>query len=359
MPLVSKMLRYPNELEAMGLLQNGDTTTQGLSENPTEQSLKDSITDIHNYLVNDLGLTPVSQTGELDLSNIQDLNLKLHASEYNKLDINQRLIYGFKTYAFNDEIQESKPLYIKFYYGAYNLSNKMNQIYHCARFSFYISIDIIYNNEVIQSIFPTQTFRSSYKSFISNSRSWYYMYNNPNNSEGFYTGGRLFLNLIPNRQIKYSHYENNFNRTTTYPFIKFYIERNNDFIKVTSFTSDRNGDYNANPFTVRESLFYYNQYNKTGIMSTNNNCMIPYIDRKITNEDVISFRTLDLNPFNNKAYENYNVMVGYTDQITTSNVIVDLTRDSEINQYYAIKTDIGNDLSYTYNTALSILLKVD
>lgn len=358
MPLVSKMLRYPNELEAMGLILNGDTTTQGLLENPTEQSLKDSIIDIHNYLVDDLRLTAVEEPGELDLSNIQDLNLKLHASEYNKLSIDQRLFYGFKTYAFNDEIQNSKPIYLKFYYGVQNLSSKFNYISNCARFSFYIMINIIYNNEIIQSIFPTQIFRSSYKGATS-AKAWYYMYNNPNNTEGFYTGSRLFLNLLPNRQIKYSFYESNFNRTTTYPFIKFYIERNNDFIKVTSFTSFRDGDHATNPFTLRESLFYYNQYNKTGIMATNNNCMIPYVDRRITNEDVISFRTLDLNPMNNNAYENYNVMLGYTDQMTTSNVIVDLTRDSEISKYYVIKTDIGNDLSFTYNANLSILLKVD
>lgn len=359
MPLVSKMLRYPNELEAMGLIQNGQTTTQGLLETSSEQSLKDSIIDIHNYLIDDLGLIAVPETGELDISNIADLNLKLHASEYNKLGMDQFIIYGFKTYAFNDEIQNSKPIYLKFKYGVKNLSSKINSIDNCARFSFNIIVEIIYNNAVIQTISPTQTFRSSYKSSVSNSRAWYYMYNNPNNSEGFYTGDRLFLNLLPNRQIKYSYYQNNFNRTTTYPFIKFYIERNNDFIKIVSFTKERNHNHDSNPFNIIESLFYYNQYNVDGIFETNNNCMIPYIDRNIANEDVISFRTLDLNPNNNMAYENYNVMVGYTNQITTSNVIVELTRDSEIYQYYVIKTDIGNDLSYTYNTNLSILLKVD
>ncbi len=37
-------------------------------------------------------------------------------------------------------------------------------------------------------------------------------------------------------------------------------------------------------------------------------------------------------------------MLGYTDQMTTSNVIVDLTRDSKNSKYYVIKTDIGNFL---------------
>ena len=61
----------------------------------------------------ELGLTYIQTNGDLDLQNIPDLNIATHASQYNTLNTGESLTYGFHIFAFNDEFQESKPLFLK------------------------------------------------------------------------------------------------------------------------------------------------------------------------------------------------------------------------------------------------------
>ena len=357
MALVSKMLRYPNELEAMGLLQGGVITNNGKIENPTEQSIKDSINDIHNYLVSDLLLTSVPSNGELDLGNIADLNLADYAFKNNTFfNYNQVINYGFKVYAFNDILQETKPIFLKVYFGVKNMSPKYNVSNLVCRFIFNLYIEIIYNNNILYTIRPTQSFSNIYDAG-NNFDAFYYNKSSESYSDGFYTGDRLFVNLLPNRNCYYSSRSNYFNNNL-YSFIKFYIERNDKYIKIRQFTGERNYSWSdSSLYNVSQYNYAFIPYNTQGQLSTNNNFMIPYSDRVITNNELVAFRTLDIDVLTNKVYDNYNVMVGYNSQSSVTNVLVDLSINDTSHKYYLINSN--NDLTYTYNTNFSTLLRVE
>ena len=51
MPLINKMIRYPDELQAMGFLNNGNSDSLG-SQPPSEQTIKDAIIDIDDFFKN-------------------------------------------------------------------------------------------------------------------------------------------------------------------------------------------------------------------------------------------------------------------------------------------------------------------
>ena len=90
----------------------------------TESSVKVAINDIFTFLTQELGLTYIQTNGDLDLQNIPDLNIATHASQYNTLNTGESLTYGFHIFAFNDEFQESKPLFLRFNYNMLNAITK-------------------------------------------------------------------------------------------------------------------------------------------------------------------------------------------------------------------------------------------
>ena len=105
-------IRNVNDLE-----MNGIKEYVGAS---SDISVKNAINDIFIFLTQELGLTYIQTDGDLDLQNIPDLNIATHASQYNTLNTGEILTYGFHIFAFNDEFQETKPLFLRFNYNMIN-----------------------------------------------------------------------------------------------------------------------------------------------------------------------------------------------------------------------------------------------
>lgn len=353
MPLMTKMIRYPDEKKAMGILHDGAYANRG-SQDPSEQSLKDCIKDIHEFIVNDLKLTYVPESDDLDLNNIPDLGLANYANQTNVLSPDQFLLYGHKTYAFNDDLQEIQPIKIKFEFGAKNISDKnVNNIFS-HRFAFDIRLRIIGNILSIPLI-STQVYTN--RDAGGNAASWYYSKQNPILSKGFYSGDRLYLDLIPNRCVNYSS-RGMISSTNYFQYFRIYIERNENFIKLKSFTVPRSGSYTESSIfnTTNTNYVFYSNVNLKSY-ATQENFMIPFIDRDISNNNYPIFRTIDIDPETNKTYASKNVMFGYTSQFTGSNIEIEAELDGEVSTYYVI-TPNSSDNNFTYNSKLCTLLRI-
>ena len=122
-------IRNVNDHQMMGV--------RGYEGAATEDSVKVAINDIFTFLTQELGLTYIQTNGDLDLQNIPDLNIATHASQYNTLNTGESLTYGFHIFAFNDEFQESKPLFLKFNYNMLNAIAKFNNA-NCKNCLFFI-----------------------------------------------------------------------------------------------------------------------------------------------------------------------------------------------------------------------------
>ena len=128
-------IRNVNDHQMMGV--------RGYEGAATEDSVKVAINDIFIFLTTELGLTYIQTDGDLDLQNIPDLNIATHTSQYNTLNTGESLTYGFHIFAFNDEFQESKPLFLRFNYNMVNAILKYNST-SCKNFLiFYIKLDIL------------------------------------------------------------------------------------------------------------------------------------------------------------------------------------------------------------------------
>lgn len=355
MPLVSKMIRYPDEKKAMGILNNGPYDQQGVQESGYD-SIKNTINDIHSFLVDDIGLTHTPFNGELDLNNIPDLLLNQEAKKSNVLNADEFLSYGFKMYSFNDELQNEAPIILKIYFGVKNISDKGSDIKFSSRFAFTISIDILVNNKIIYSFNPTQAFTNRSTGGVAFSA--YYNYTEENLSKGFYSGDRLFLDLIPNRRVSYCS-RSNVNTNKLFPYIKFYLERCDKFIKLKIFTTTKNYGYGDNNiWDLTSTNFIYKSIIEDSLYTTQENCFIPFLNKaNITNNNYGVYRTIDIDPLTNITYENNNIMIGYSNQLINSNVEVDVNIEGINERFYVITPNIY-DITYTFDPKIALLLRV-
>ncbi len=226
MALIQRNITAPNERFAMGL--SGGT--------PNQDSINTCVIDIHSALI-DSGLTPVPYNGELDLSNIPDLQLPFLA--LNKtLNGGVFLPIGFKIYAFNDEMQDSDPIYLKFNYGFLNATSNSSNAKDTLLFQ--IRLDILRNIDINDSIFDTKLLSNI--GYSSNADNTTYANSRISIHDDktcivAYNGNTLYVNIFPKSVAtgnKYSNYYFDNLRKGTY--IGFYLEREENVINFYQFS---------------------------------------------------------------------------------------------------------------------------
>lgn len=354
MPLVSKMIRYPNELEAMGLATNGKTNAQG-NTTPSQESIKNSIVDIINFFKDDLNMPIVPTSGELDENNILDIpNIATYATQYNVLDEWTKYYYGFKVFAFNDDIQDTKPLFIKLNFGLVNLAKKRAYLNFKIRFSFFIDMDIIYNSSVIHSItlcnlmYTRNNDQDPTNNYVQDII----------NSVGIRNKSSIYVNIYPRKFTLYNDFRGYENTGVRSPYFSFYLERNEDYVKFMPLCLPLLDSVGLN-YSNLSTNFTYIPYSANNKYSTNNNCIIPFVNDKIINDgDNVAFKTVDINVLTNQIIENTNVMTTYS--LKSSNgTLTDVEVDGVTNQYYVYKPEPLINLCYVYNMNISLLFKVE
>ena len=240
-------------------------------------------------------------------------------------------------------------------FGVKNLSDKSSNLIFSHRFAFTISIDVFIKDRMIHSFNPTQSFTN--RSAVSSS--WYYNYTEELLSKGFYSGDRIFVDIIPNRRVSYAS-RVDVNTTKLFPYIKFYIERNKEFTKICSHTKTKNYNYgDSSIWDQTPNNFIYVNNNENIKFQTQENFFIPFLSKaNIANNNYGVYRTVDIDPLTNITYENNNVMIGYSNQLINSNIEVEIDINGEIETYYAI-TPSQYDITYTFDQKIATLYKVD
>lgn len=356
MPLVTKMIRYPNELEAMGFLNNGSSNSMGTVP-PSEESIKNCIKDIYDFFIQDLKMVHVPKEGELDINNIPDIGIATYATQNNNLNQHQNVPYGFTDFAFTDELQNTKPIYIRLIYGMLNLTLRNADAMQKNKFAFNLIVYIMDDvGTILHSFISCNTYAHSNFDY-TNQQSFVSKYIG-SISNGFNNGNSIYVNIIPK---KYVACMTSFN-TNYYPpdifsnYICFYIERNENFIKVIQLSGTRTASYSLSyPEQVGTSITYI-PYDVNYKYNSSNGVYIPFIDRGIENIKNSMSYTYDLDPKTNILYKNENIMCAYSSDVVDN--IIKLEND-DTKEYLPYKWAGYNNIRFVGNTKYALLFKVN
>lgn len=350
-------IRSPNEIQAMGLKEFAGAAT--------EQSIKDTINDIYTYMTTELGLTHVPTVGEINLQNIQDLGLATYATQSNTLNPEQMLTYGYHIFAFNDALQSTKPLYIKFEYNVLhagrkaNLTNTTNFLVFCVYMTImtktspgasYLNLksarlcNVFYNSEYGNT---TGAGACSISETALNSYGFY----NPSNSN-------LFVNIFPKRYA-IGHQSTYASTIKQSPYISFYIERNSNFI--TLFLSCL-GVYanSANNGITMNSLqrgVEHISYSGTSYSNTTG-IGVPLMSLQSSVSQSLCWRSLYVNPTTSEIVPSHNILSYYNSFLTNSGIenIVDVNGTQ--NSTY-VNLSSSDCITYPNSTSLGLLFRVN
>lgn len=358
MALIRKMIRYPDEYKAMGILQGGTDLTMG-TQPASEESIKNAIIDISNFFINDLKMIRVPVDGEIDLDNITNLDIATKSQQYNNLNLLQSFSYGFIKLAFNDEYQDTRPLFLKLSFEMINIALKINDAAQKNRFGFVVRCDIIGENEVVYHTFIPSNIEYHTNQDYANQQ-YYFKQENVVESIGFNNGSELFVNIYPQRYVccgatrNAAYFPKNLSN-----YICFYIERNDKFIKIIQLSGVVGGPYStlSNVKSVNTSTTYIS-YNVNNILSTTDNVHMPFINtNKILNVVNLSMPTIDINPIDGMIYNNENVLVCYTEDAV--NDIIDIQEGEITTKYYVYKPVSGTSIRYIRNQRTSLMFRVN
>lgn len=323
--LKRKFIRYPNEREAWGVYGYA-----------SEESLKNTIRDIHTFFTIDLGLTQSPDTGQLDLANIPDVGMKAiyDASTTGRWS---RWSYGYTVYEFTDPLQNDFPIYIKLEFqvidGSYGNQDYKSRTYLNVRTSIMSATDgagqpIGGRMNIVYEQFPALC-HSSYNHDVFE--------NNISDSYGFYDkdNGRLYVCVCPGIM------KGTFNHSTIQPQMNFYIERSknalnnvtNDYIQVQNFQRGVIDD----PNQMRQFNMLYSTKELLNYQS-NAGSHVPMegIQGNTATRSNL-FRTISVNPLTNELLPNSNVISYLNKDIPLSGIIVDVKlSDSEVGKYVTV-----------------------
>lgn len=357
MALIRKMIRYPDEYKAMGILQGGTDLTMG-TQPASEESIKNAIIDISNFFINDLKMIRVPVDGEIDLENIPDLDIATKSTQFNNMNQLQSLSYGFIKLAFNDEYQDAIPLFLKLTFEMKNIAFKINNAVQKNRFAFVVRCDIIGENEVVyHTLIPCNL--EYHTNYDYADQQYYHKDEVVVDSIGFNNGSELFVNIYPQRYVCCGATRN----ATYFPknlsnYICFYIERNDKFIKIVQLSGVVGGVYStlSSVKSVNTNTTYI-PYNPNLKLNTTDNVFMPYLGRKILNVYKASIATTDINPDDNRIYKSDNVLVCYTEDVETD--VVEVQEGEVATQYYVYKPVSGKSIRYIRDQRISLMFRVN
>lgn len=351
MSLVSKMIRYPDELQAMGFTRNGNYNNMG-SQEPSQDSINNTIKDISDFFNNYLNLIKVPKENDIDLNNIPThdfygmakLTMLAQWSTYS---------FGFETFALSDDLQDTKPIFIQFEYCMRVISTGVNNAQVPNRFAFDIIMDIFYNNRSIYRIGlgnicarPQWTTPSSYG-----------LNQEVTESCGFVNNNRLYINILPNRYVWFlqGNYDSSFGNYKS-SYFSFYLERTGNYIKYYPLSRNKNASATSqDSASINESIIFIdysgNQYNTTDCVH------IPFINKRLNSGRNSAFKTLDIDTSNNTMKESIDVLTTYTDQVAGTGNIVEVEIDNIKYEYVSYKPEPNKNTYYFRNTSTSLLLR--
>jgi hypothetical protein len=351
-------IRNVNDLE-----MNGIKEYVGAS---SDISVKNAINDIFIFLTQELGLTYIQTNGDLDLQNIPDLNIATHASQYNTLNTGESLTYGFHIFAFNDEFQDTKPLFLRFNYNMINAILKYD-IASCKNFLiFYIKLDILSKSSPTSNY--NQIFTTDLCNIVYNIYDWNSNVSHANAAKinfinkpsyGFYNPekSKLYINIYPKKSCIGSIYYNSSTYMHNSSYISFYLERNQNFITFINLSNGISTDYyyygiNITTSSVQRSLQTFN-YNGISF-SSNDGFFIPYISEIPTNYSNSVWKTTLINPFTKYISTTDNILSYYNNQLATSGII---TQIDNVGTY--VSYSCSDQICYARYTNVGLLLRID
>lgn len=357
MALIRKMIRYPDEVQAMGILQSGTDLVMG-TQPASEESIKNAIIDISEFFINDLNMIRVPVDGEIDLDNIPDLDIATKSTQFNNLNQLQSLSYGFIKLAFNDEYQESRPLFLTLRFEMMNLTIKTNNAAQKHRFAFAITFTLTDADDNIYDTFVSCNV-DYHNNIHTATHQSYFKQEIVKESVGFCNGSELFVNIYPQRYVSFgaSHQTQYFPTNILSNYICFYIERNSEFIKIIKLSGLSGRSYTVTSPTSVNTNTTYIPYQVNYILNTTENVYMPYIGRKILNVENFSMATTDINPFDNKIYKNENLLVCYTEDVV--NDLVEVHDGEAVTKYYVYKPATGTSIRYVRDQRISLMFRVN
>lgn len=354
--IIKTYLNYPNEIKAMGInnaLQDNNYYYRSYTDSVTfgaadESDCKQSIKDIHNYLIS-LGLVRVDDPSSLTLTNIPDIDIKTPAQNNNISRGDFSKIYGYITYALTDELQTNYPVYLKFTFGYLQIGDNNGR----ARYGFNIRLNILSNNK---SIYQTDISNNIYSGWYSSPQG--YLSNMVlKSSYGFYDKNKLYINLFPSKYCKWYGTWTDPRELDMSCYISFYFERNDKFIKFINLSPQRWTRSASDAYVDRANLsFTYLNYR--GVTYTSNqNIYVPYVDLlEVGGNPFVTFNTIDIDPATKNIYQNTNVLTYYSNKFTSSGGSVDVTLDNGTIGKYLVYS-IGDCVNFANNTKLGMLFR--
>ena len=370
MPLVSKMIRYPNEREASGFSNTTDGS-KGSKITSDEITLKNSIVDIDSFFTNELNLIFIKKTGDLDLTNIPNLDLGVKATKYFEIPTLEFISYGFRTYAFNDQYQTESPLFLKVNYGVRNITRLENNSGATALFAFTLKIELLNQNEtIINEFYSGNVYYTDYNAGTTSSNG--VIQNTTLESIGIIRSGLLYCNIFPERCVarlygnaqvnKFNINIPNFDYFKLDGYFHFMIERDENFIKITNmslFTSASSSNtvtqYSKTPVTIEYYDYIGNKIN-TGFDCINNP---PFLSKNIKNTALPIFNTLNINQFD-IVTNNENIYVTYSNLISSKlRQIIDVKINNENIKMYCLPYNVNYNTKYVRDSKLSMLIRID
>lgn len=350
-------IRSPNEIQAMGIKEFAGAAT--------EQSIKDTINDIYTYMTTELGLTHVPTVGEINLQNIPDLGLATYATQSNTLNAGEMLTYGYHIFAFNDALQTTKPLYIKFAYNVLNAgtkstaSNAKNTLLFCVYMTImtkaspsaaYLNLKSthlcnIYYNSTYGSTSPASARTISYTDVNS------YGFYNPSNSN-------LFVNIFPKRYATgHTYYDSMTFKQSAY--ISFYIERNEDYITFFQSSLGAYADTSTNITGLTSLRRGVEHISYTGTTYSNTTGIgVPLMSLQSSVLQSLCWRSLYVNPTTSEIVPSYNILSYYNSFLINSGIenIVDI--NGVQNSTY-VNLSLDDSYCYPNSTSLGLLFRVN
>lgn len=344
--LKTKFIRYPNEREAWGEL--------GIA---SEQSIKDCIVDIHDFFTNTLGLAQTDDSGQIDFTNISDLNIK---SIYDKSTTSRftSFSYGYAVYEFTDELQSEYPIYIKLQFNMIDGSYNTNASYR-SRTYFSVVINVMgqtdgSGNSVSGAMNLGYTLSPMFATSSNNANNFS---NTLNDSYGFFDKqeGRLFFCLCP------TMYKGSADSVYTAPLGTFYVERSKDSSNVVNEQYVMVQSYSRGTWDSATVNRQFNTYFSTYDAVTYNSSLCSYVpmDGITTNTGMRYniFRTISVNPRTKEITANSNVLSYYDADIPCSGIEVDVRlSDLETRRYITVSPTTTR--TYTYNAKFGHLIRV-
>lgn len=349
-------IRSPNEIQAMGLNEFAGAAT--------EQSIKDTINDIYTYMTTELGLTHVPTVGEINLQNIQDLGLATYATQYNTLNPGQMLTYGYHIFAFNDALQSTKPLYIKFEYNVLhagrktNLTTTTNFLVFCVYMTIMTktSPEASYLNlksaRLCNAFYDAVNGTATYTGACSISETQL-------NSYGFYNpiNSNLFVNIFPKRYA--IGHKGTTSTIKQSPYISFYIERNSDFITLFLSCLGAYDNASSNPVTLTSLQRGVEHISYSGTSYSNTTGIgVPLMSLQSSVSQSLCWRSLYVNPTTSEIVPSHNILSYYNSFLTNSGIenIVDVNGTQ--NSTY-VNLSSSECITYPNSTSLGLLFRVN